>query len=133
MQLYFACGFWSPSHCKEKKRGVLHFIYKAFRALRLLKELEGKCHRERSVTVQTKGGLKMAYSLAYKCSPTESSQVGTSPASSRSVNSLCCCLCCRMGLCRQTMRTRRPGARARLFQRAAKELRLWLPQHRAGT
>lgn len=92
-----------PFPLQREKERILHFIYKAFRALRLLKELEEKCYRERNVTVQTKGGLKMAYSLAYKCSPIESSQVGTSPGSSPSVNSLCCHLCRRMGLCRQTM------------------------------
>lgn len=51
---------WSLSHCKEKKAGFLHFIYKALRALRLLEELEGKCYGERNVTVQTKGGQKNA-------------------------------------------------------------------------
>ena len=60
-----------PFPLQREKERILHFIYKAFRALRLLKELEEKCYRERNVTVQTKGGLQMAYSLAYKCSPRE--------------------------------------------------------------
>lgn len=47
-----------PFPLQREKERILHFIYKAFRALQLLKELEEKCYRERNVTVQTKGGLK---------------------------------------------------------------------------
>lgn len=78
-----------PFPLQREKERISLFIYKAFRALRLLKELEEKCYRGRNVRVQTKGGLKMAYLLAHRCSLMGSSQVGTSPGSSLTVNSLC--------------------------------------------
>lgn len=73
-------GLLHCKHHKSKKGRNLCFIHKAWRALRLLEELEGKRSGERKATVPTKRWPENAPIASIR----ESSEVGTAPGSAKS-------------------------------------------------